>query len=97
MAFYLYSVAAYLMLYRICKPMNIWHGILFGMMGVAYFAVIFLLPNWFQIVPLDYGSTLILSVLLLSALPIDRFFQRLFTKCEEAKTRLNHRWKNKQE
>lgn len=96
-AFYLYSVAAYLMLYRICKPMNIWHGILFGMMGVAYFAVIFLLPNWFQIVPLDYGSTLILSVLLLSALPIDRFFQRLFTKCEEAKTRLNHRWKDKQE
>lgn len=88
LAFYLYSIAAYLMLYRVCKPMNIWHGILFGTMGAAFFAVAFLLPEWFQIIPLDYGCILILTALLLLAFPIDRFFQFVFTKCEEARSRL---------
>lgn len=85
MAFYLYSIAAYLMLYQVCKPMNVWHGILFGTMGVAYIAVIFLFPDWFHIVPLDYGSVLILAVLLMLAFPIYSFFQFLFTKCGETK------------
>ncbi|MGN0333573.1 MAG: HAD-IC family P-type ATPase [Lachnospiraceae bacterium] len=93
-AFYLYSVAAYLMLYRVCKPMNIWHGILFGTMGAAYFAVVFLFPEWFQIVSLDYGCILILTALLLLAFPIDRFFQLVFTKCEEARLRLLSHRKN---
>lgn len=88
LAFYLYSIAAYLMLYRVCKPMNIWHGILFGTMGAAFFAVAFLLPEWFQIIPLDYGCILILTALLLLAFPIDRFFQFVFTKCEKARSRL---------
>lgn len=88
MAFYLYFIAAYLMLYRVCKPMNIWHGILFGTMGVAYFVVVFLFSEWFQIVSLDYGCILILTALLLLAFPIDRFFQFVFTKCEEVRLRL---------
>ena len=96
MAFYLYFIAAYLMLYRVCKPMNVWHGILFGTMGVAFFAVAFLLPEWFQIVPLDYGCILIVTALLLLAFPIDRFFQFVFTKCEEAWSRLLNQRKNLQ-
>lgn len=94
MAFYLYFIAAYLMLYRVCKPMNLWHGVLFGTMGVAYFVTAFLFPEWFQIVPLDYGCILILTALLLLAFPIDRFFQFIFTKCEEAKSRLLSRKKD---
>ena len=94
MAFYLYSIAAYLMLYRVCKPMNTWHGILFGTMGVAYFVVALLFSEWFQIVPLDYGCILILIALLLLAFPIDRFFQLVFTKCEEARSRLLSRKKD---
>ena len=94
MAFYLYSIVAYLMLYRVCKPMNTWHGILFGTMGVAYFVVALLFSEWFQIVPLDYGCILILIALLLLAFPIDRFFQLVFTKCEEARSRLLSRKKD---
>lgn len=81
-AFYLYSIAAYLMLYRVCRPMNLWHGILFGLMGVGFIGTAILLPDWFHIIPLDYGCTLILCVLLLLAVPTDRFFQTIFTKCE---------------
>ena len=87
-AFYLYTAAAYLMLYRVCRPMNVWHGILFGTMGVVYFAAIFLFPDWFHIVSLDYGCSLILFALLFLAFPIDRFFRFLFAKCEGAGIRL---------
>ena len=82
-SFFLYSIAAYLMLYRVCQPMNLWHGLLFGLMGVGYIGAAVLFPNWFHIVPLDYGCTLILSVFLLLAIPIDRFFQTVFTRCEK--------------
>ena len=90
MAFYLYSIAAYLMLYRICRPMNPWHRGLFGMMGALYLAAVFLFPRWFHIVPLDYGCILILSALLLLAFPIDRFFQLIFMKCEETRISFFH-------
>ena len=80
MVFYLHSIAVYLMLYRICRPMNLWHEVLFGMIGVLYLAAVFLFPEWFHIVPLDYGCILILSALLLLAFPIDRFFQFAFMK-----------------
>lgn len=62
---FLYSIAEYLMLYRVCQPMNIWHGLLFRLMGVGYVGAAVLFPNWLHIVPLDYGCTLILSVFLL--------------------------------
>lgn len=84
-SFFLYAVAAYLMLYRVCKPMNLWHGILFGMMGVAFMLAVLLIPGWFQIAALDYKSCLILSPLLLLTLPIDYVLHWLFTKMEEWK------------
>lgn len=93
MAFYLYSLAAYLMLYRVCKPMTPWHGTLFGTMGAAYFVVVLLLPKWFAIAPLDYGCILILAALFALAFPIDRLFQRIFTKCEHAMEKFPHRRK----
>lgn len=77
-AFFLYSIAAYLMLFRVCKPMTAWHGVLFGVMGALFLAVVFLVPEWFHIVPLDFGCALILSVLLLLAFPINYTLQRAF-------------------
>lgn len=79
-SFFLYSFAAYLMLYRVCKPMNVWHGILFGCMGMAFFMAVLFIPGWFQITYLDYKSALILSPLLLLTLPIDYALHRVFHK-----------------
>ncbi len=77
-AFFLYAIAAYLMLFRVCKPMTTWHGILFGTMGVLFLAAVLLVPEWFHIAPLDYGCTLILSALLLLSFPIDYVLQHGF-------------------
>lgn len=84
-SFFLYAFSAYLMLYRVCKPLNVWHGILFGMMGVAFMLAVLFIPQWFQIATLDYKSCLILSPLLLLTLPIDCALHWLFTKMEKWK------------
>lgn len=89
-AFYLYAVSAYFMLLRVCGPMNVWHGILFGGMGAAFLGAVLLLPNWFSVVPLDYGSALIFVTLVLLEFPVDRIFRGLFTKCEQLKKRVFH-------
>lgn len=94
-AFYLYTVSAYLMLFRVCKPMNVWHGILFIGMGIGFLGAILIFPNWFSVVPLDYGSTLVFTALVLLAFPMDRLFRMLFTKCEELERRLFHRQEGK--
>lgn len=82
-SFYLYAFAAYLMLYRVCKPMNVWHGVLFGLMGMGFVLAVIVIPGWFQIAVLDYHSILILSPLLLLTLPIDHVLHRLFTRMEK--------------
>ena len=79
-AFYLYGIASYFMLFRICMPISLWHGILFGTMGALFLGTTFLFPGWFQIAALDYHSLLILSPLLLLTLPIDRWLHGLFQK-----------------
>lgn len=78
-AFYLYAIAAYLMLLRVCKP----HGVLFVTMGVLFLSAVFLIPDWFHIVPLDYGCALILSALLLLSFPVDRTLQNCFLWIEK--------------
>ncbi len=79
-SFFLYAFASYLMLYRVCKPMNAWHATLFGLMGTAFVLAVIFIPGWFQIARLDYNSALILSPLLLLTLPIDYVLQRVFIK-----------------
>ena len=82
-AFFLYAIASYFMLFRVCMPINLWHGVLFGAMGILFLGATFLFPGWFQIAALDYKSLLILSPLLLLTLPIDRWLHRLFQKMTE--------------
>ena len=95
MCFFLYAFSAYLMLYRVCRPMNIWHGVLFGVMGVGFVLGVALIPQWFQITALDYKSLLILSPLFLLTLPIDYVLHRAFEKMEEVKNQLSERYLHK--
>jgi len=78
LAFYLYSFVAYLMLFRVCKPMNLLHKLLFGSMGVLFVAACFVIPSWFELAPLSYGTILILAALMFIAYPVDRFILRIF-------------------
>jgi len=78
LAFYLYSFVAYLMLFRVCKPMNLLHKILFGSMGVLFVAACIVIPGWFDLVSLNYGSILILIALMFIAYPVDSGILRMF-------------------
>ncbi len=78
LCFYLYSFVAYLMLFRVCKPMHLFHKILFGSMGVLFLAACIAVPGWFDLVPLQYGTVLVLVALICIAYPVDRGICWLF-------------------
>ncbi len=77
-AFFLYAAAGYVMLHRVCRPMNLWHGGLFGLMGALLLLTAAVLPGLFQLVPLDFGCGLILVTLICLGVFLDCCFQRLF-------------------
>ncbi|MGN0178931.1 MAG: HAD-IC family P-type ATPase, partial [Monoglobaceae bacterium] len=74
----IYATTAYIMLFRVCKPMNIWRGILFAAMGIAFITLVVIIPGWFDFVALDFGCILILTDLILLAYPINRAIQATF-------------------
>lgn len=81
-AFYLYSFVAYMMLYKVCRPMNLLHKLLFVSMGVLFLLAVCIIPDWFNLAPLDFGSVLILSALGLLAFPINRVIGNIFANFE---------------
>ena len=95
MCFFLFAFAAYLMLYRVCKPMNIWHVLLFVGIGLAFVGAIVLFHDWFQISVVDWKGILVLSPLMLLTLSIDKAFCRLFEKCSQFKNRCISRIQSK--
>ena len=95
MCFLLYAFSAYLMLYYVCRPLNIWHGILFGLMGALFAAALFVLPEWIQIVPLSYESFLILVPMMILTLPVDIALHAVLEKLNCWKVRLSDYYNNK--
>ena len=79
-AFYLYSIVAYMMLYKVCKPMNLLHKILFVSMGALFVLAVTVIPSWFEVYALNYGSILILSVLSVIAIPLNRLISSVFNE-----------------
>lgn len=81
-AFYLYSFVAYMMLYKVCKPMNLMHKLLFGSMGILFMLAVIVIPGWFDLVIPDLGCSLILAALGLLAFPINRVISNIFANFE---------------
>lgn len=77
-AFYLYSIVAYIMLFKVCRPMTTFHKILFGTMGILFVLAAGIIPGWFSLIPLDYGSILILLSLAALAFPLNRLISNIF-------------------
>lgn len=86
-AFYLYSLVAYIMLFKVCKPMNLLHKILFISMGVLFLLAITLIPDFSGVTKLNYGSILIFSVLAVIAIPLNKLISSIFNGFAD--------WKNK--
>lgn len=87
MCFLLYAFSAYLMLYYACKPMNLWHRILFGAMGIIFIATLFVIPDWIQIVGLDYRGILLLVPMMFLTLPLDYILHVILEKLRNG---INH-------
>lgn len=64
MACIVYTFSSYIMLFNVCKPFNIWHGILFVLMGLGFAFGALVFPKFFNFVPLDIGC-IIITVLLI--------------------------------
>lgn len=77
-AIFLYSFVAYLMLFRVCTPLNLLHKILCIGCGILFLCGSYFLPAMFGLSKLDLGSVLVFIVLLLLAYPIDRTIQMVF-------------------
>lgn len=77
-AIFLYSFVAYLMLIRVCRPLNLLHKILCIGCGLLFVAGAAVVPKMFGLSPLDLGSILVLIVLMLIAYPIDSTIQKVF-------------------
>ena len=77
-AIFLYSFVAYLMLFRVCSPLNLVHKILCIGCGVLFILGAYILPKTFGLSALDLGSILVFTVLILIAYPIDSTIQKIF-------------------
>jgi len=77
-AFYIYSFVAYMMLYTVCKPLNLLHKALFVSMGALFVVAVSVIPTWFNLVPLDLGAALILTALALLAFSVNRVIRSIF-------------------
>ncbi len=77
-AFYLYSFVAYMMLFKVCKPMNLIHKILFGSMGVLFLLAVFIIPDWFDIISLNLGGVLVMTALMIISVNLNKVIQRMF-------------------
>ena len=93
-AFYLYSFVAYLLLFRVCKPLTVFHKILVVAMGALFFVGVFALPTLFEIVPLTNGALLVMSVLIPLAYPIDRAIYYIFENFGAWKNKLRNYFVN---
>ncbi len=78
LAFYVYSIVAYIMLFRVCKPMNIIHMTLFGGMGAAFILAAALIPNLFELSALNWNAWLVLVTLAYITVPLSKIIYDLF-------------------
>ena len=62
--------------------MNLLHKLLFISMGVLFLLAVLIIPDWFNLVPLDLGSVLILLALGLLAFSINRVIGSIFSNFE---------------
>ena len=84
-----YTISAYMMLYKVCRPFNLWHGILFAMMGICYIACVAAFPWFFDISALNTGCILIAVLLIFPIYPMQRGIEMLFDLSRKIFTKEN--------
>ncbi|MBR5767998.1 MAG: HAD-IC family P-type ATPase [Clostridia bacterium] len=78
-AFFIYTVISYIMLFHTCRPMTLIHKILFVAMGLFVAVAVLLIPDFFALVPLSAGGLLILFTLTVISVPLSYLLRRIFS------------------
>ena len=80
-----------MMLFKVCQPMTLFHKILFGSMGILFILAAAIIPGWFSLVPLDYGTILVTLSLAALAFPLNRLISNIFNGFGEWKKRMKEK------
>jgi len=67
-------------LFKICYPLNIFRGTLFGVMATGFIYCLFFQPTFFNLVPMDQVSFLIVIVLAIDSFYIYKILNFIITK-----------------
>lgn len=62
----IYAFSAYMMLFKVCKPLKSWRGVLFAAMGIGFAACIAAIPWFFNIVRLNAACVIITVLIIIS-------------------------------
>ena len=73
------TITGLMYLYKICWPFNYFRGTLFGVMFVGFLYCLFFQPTFFNLLPLDKVSTLIIIVLALDSFYIYKLLNYAIT------------------
>ena len=74
----LIGIVGMIMLIRVSSPLNVVRSILVGAMAVIFLLGVLLLPELLSMVPLSYGSWLVLAVFAMLAFPLMRAYTKIF-------------------
>lgn len=68
----IYAFSAYMMLIKVCVPLNTWRGALAAAMGIGFAACIAAIPRFFNIVPLSAACAIITALLIIPIYPMQK-------------------------
>ena len=68
----IYAFSAYMMLFKVCKPLKSWRGVLFAAMGIGFAACIAAIPWFFNIVRLNAACVIITVLIIIPVYPLQR-------------------------
>ena len=76
----IYAFSAYMMLFKVCKPLKSWRGVLFAAMGIGFAACIAAIPWFFNIVRLNAACVIITVLIIIPVYPLQRAIEMIIAK-----------------
>ena len=76
----IYAFSAYMMLFKVCRPLKSWRGVLFAAMGIGFAACIAAIPWFFNIVRLNAACVIITVLIIIPVYPLQRAIEMIIAK-----------------
>ncbi len=73
-----YAFLAYMMLLKVCRPLNFAHSALFVLMGAGFVACVVLFSEFFNMCSLNIGCIMVMILVMIAAFPMHKGFEQSF-------------------